>query len=66
MTGSFACRACGAHDVAPVLSLGRTPLANALIDPAEPSLPEETFPLEVVRCTRSRACATIVSENDEK
>jgi len=56
MTGSFACRACGAHDVAPVLSLGRTPLANALIDPAESSLPEETFPLEVVRC---RACTLV-------
>lgn len=50
MSAAFACRGCGATDLAPVLSLGRTPLANALIDPAEPSLPEETFPLDLVRC----------------
>jgi SAM-dependent methyltransferase len=32
------------------LSLGRTPLANALLTEAELALPEPTFPLDLVRC----------------
>jgi SAM-dependent methyltransferase len=56
VTGSFACRACGATDVATVLSLGHTPLANALIDPADTPSAEETFPLELVRC---RPCTLV-------
>lgn len=47
---SFRCRACGSTTIASVLALGRTPLANALIDPAQNGGPEETFPLNLVRC----------------
>ena len=49
---TFRCRACGAGDILPVLSLGSTPLANALIEPGEASEQEETFPLNLVRCGR--------------
>ena len=48
----FRCRACGASEIAPVLALGRTPLANALVEPRDASVPEETFPLNLVRCER--------------
>ena len=56
MTASFSCRGCGGTGIAPVLSLGRTPLANALIDPENAPSVEETFPLELVRC---RACTLV-------
>jgi SAM-dependent methyltransferase len=56
LSGLLACRACGATEIAPVLSLGRTPLANALIDPDTQEHAEETFPLELVRC---RACTLV-------
>ena len=46
----FSCRACGKTEIAPVLSLGRTPLANALVEAADAGKPEETFPLNLVRC----------------
>ena len=39
-----------------MLSLGRTPLANALVDPHNPPAAEETFPLELVRC---RVCTLV-------
>ncbi len=47
MTG---CRSCGAEQLDPVLSLGRTPLANALLKEDELSNPEPTFPLDLVFC----------------
>src|SRR5262245_61088621 len=50
------CRSCGARGLSPVLSLGRTPLANALLGAADLGRPEETFPLEVVFCP---ACALV-------
>jgi SAM-dependent methyltransferase len=46
----FRCRSCGGVTVAPVLSLGSTPLANALLTDAQLSGTEPTFPLEVVFC----------------
>lgn len=39
-----------------VLSLGRTPLANALVTPSNAGRAEETFPLTLVRC---RACSLV-------
>ena len=50
MSRITACRACGAADLRPVLDLGRTPLANRLLDPARAADPEPTFPLELVFC----------------
>ncbi len=45
-----ACRSCGSSDLRPVLSLGRTPLANSLLTADDLRLPEPTYPLDVVFC----------------
>lgn len=44
------CRSCGETDLNAVLSLGRTPLANALLTYEQLAEPEETFPLDLVFC----------------
>lgn len=44
------CRACGSPELVPVLSLGRTPLANALLTAAELGGPEPSYPLDLVFC----------------
>src|SRR4051794_6759982 len=46
------CRSCGRPDVRPFLSLGVTPLADALVDPALVGSVEERFPLAVGMCPR--------------
>ena len=45
------CRACGTSTLEPVLSLGKTPLANALLTKEDLSKPEPAFPLELVFCS---------------
>ncbi len=45
-----ACRVCRSTPLAPVLSLGGTPLANAFVRPEDRDGPEPRFPLEVLRC----------------
>ncbi len=52
----FACRSCGNPDILPVLSLGRTPLANALLTHEQLAQPEEIYPLDLVFCPR---CALV-------
>jgi SAM-dependent methyltransferase len=47
---AFRCRACGGSRVPLVLSLGRTPLANALLSDAQLTAPEATYPLDLVFC----------------
>ena len=44
------CRACGASGLLPVLSLGSTPVANALVDPATAPAHDESFPLGIAFC----------------
>lgn len=44
------CRSCGNADLLPILSLGNTPLANALLTQGQLALAEETFPLDLVFC----------------
>lgn len=56
-----ACRACGSAGLVPVLSLGKTPLANALLTEADLGAPERTFPLDLVFCP---AC-TLVQITEE-
>lgn len=56
MTTIGACRACGAVGLVPVLSLGRTPLANALPTRDDLARSEETFPLDLVLC---EACSLV-------
>ncbi len=50
------CRSCGAAGLAPVLALGRTPLANALLTPEQAGAAEATYPLELVFC---ESCALV-------
>jgi SAM-dependent methyltransferase len=58
-TTRSACRSCGAAALDPILSLGMTPLANALLD--ERDAPEERFPLDLVVC---RACTLVQITQD--
>jgi SAM-dependent methyltransferase len=46
-----ACRSCGAGDLHEVVSLGSTPIANALLDPTDLPEYEPSFPLDVAVCT---------------
>jgi hypothetical protein len=55
------CRSCGGAELAPVLSLGETPLANALLTEADLAKPEAKFPLDLVFCP---AC-TLVQITEE-
>src|SRR5688572_19591787 len=50
VSGQFACRSCGNTQLIDVLSLGRTPLANALLTFEQLAEKEETFPLDLVFC----------------
>jgi SAM-dependent methyltransferase len=55
-TQSFMCRSCGATELRPVLDLGSTPLANALLTAAQLTKPEAVYPLELVFCS---ACTLV-------
>lgn len=46
----MACRICGQIGLKPILSLGKTPLANALLREDQLSESEPTWPLELVWC----------------
>src|SRR5262249_3679281 len=48
------CRSCGSTGLETVLALGRTPLANALLD--RPDCPEPTYPLDLAFCP---ACSLV-------
>lgn len=50
------CRACGAAPLTPILALGMSPLANALVRPERRAGPEPRYPLEVLRCP---ACSLV-------
>jgi SAM-dependent methyltransferase len=52
----FACRACGARGVEPILSFGHTPLADALLTHEQLSEPELTAWLDLVFCP---ACSLV-------
>jgi len=60
-----ACRSCGANDLTSILSLGDTPLANALLSAEQIGQPEPHFPLELVLCTAcslAQITATVPAE----
>lgn len=50
------CRACAAGSLTPILSLGLSPLANALTQPPAHRRPQSRYPLEVLRCP---ACSLV-------
>ncbi len=45
-----ACRSCGARELEAILSLGETPLADALVEAARLEEPEPFYPLEIAFC----------------
>jgi SAM-dependent methyltransferase len=47
---TISCRACGERPLRPILSLGRTPLANALLTADQLDRPEPTYPLDLAFC----------------
>ena len=47
------CRASGSEDLRVFLDLGSTPLADALVDPADAGAVDERFPLQVAFCPES-------------
>jgi SAM-dependent methyltransferase len=49
-TSTPECRSCGQRNLADILCLGRTPLANALLTEEQLRMPEPTYPLELVFC----------------
>jgi SAM-dependent methyltransferase len=46
------CRSCGQPGLQSIIDMGRTPLANALLDADELDKPEPTYPLELAFCPR--------------
>ena len=50
MTQAFVCRACDGRQADLILSLGKTPLANALLTADQLEAPEEVYPLDIVLC----------------
>jgi len=44
------CNSCGGRDLREVLSLGSTPIANALVDPAHAPAVDLSYPLSIVFC----------------
>ena len=51
-----ACRSCGSVDLQSILSLGDTPVANELVDPATAPDVDESFPLAITFCPQ---CALV-------
>lgn len=45
------CRSCGGPELQTILSLGRTPLANALLTAEQLTRPEPTYPLDLAFCS---------------
>ena len=56
MTAALGCRSCGSTELKPFLSLGTTPLADALVTEEKLTEPEARFPLEVAFCP---ACSLV-------
>ncbi len=68
MTGPHptACRSCGHEELQNFLSLGRTPLANALLTEDQLGDTEETYPLELVFCSQCTLVQLTESISPEK
>jgi SAM-dependent methyltransferase len=62
----IACRSCGYQELQSFLSLGRTPLANALLTEDKLGDPEETYPLELVFCSQCTLVQLTESISPEK
>ena len=56
VTRRTTCRACDSADIGPVVNLGFTPVANALLRSVDDAIDEARYPLEVVFCAN---CALV-------
>ena len=56
MTAIAGCRSCGTQGLLDILSLGETPLANALLRPEDVARPEPRYPLDLAFCA---ACSLV-------
>lgn len=63
---SVACRSCEYRGLTSILSLGMTPLANALLTAEQLSEPEEKFPLDLVFCPQCSLVQITETVNPEK
>jgi SAM-dependent methyltransferase len=63
---SAACRSCGHTELGLILSLGPTPLANALLTADQLGQPEETYPLDFVFCQVCTLAQIIETVDPEK
>jgi SAM-dependent methyltransferase len=63
---SAVCRSCGQTDLQLIVSLGRTPLANALLTADQVGQPEETYPLDLVFCPACTLVQIIETVEPEK
>ena len=61
-----ACRSCGYQELQSILSLGHTPLANALLTEDQLADSEETYPLELAFCSRCTLVQLTESVSPEK
>ena len=66
MTTTTTCRSCGTGDLTLVLSLGLSPLANALLTKEQLAQPEEKFPLDLAFCKTCSLCQITESVPPEK
>ena len=57
---SKVCRSCGTIGLKPILSLGRTPLANALLTSDQLNEVEDTYPLDLAFC--DQCCLVQITE----
>ena len=65
MNAKTTCRSCGYSPLEPLLSLGETPLADALLTEEQLGLPELTAPLDVVFCPDCALVQITVSVSPE-
>jgi hypothetical protein len=63
---SAACRSCENRGLTSILSLGTTPLANALLTAEQLATPEEKFPLDLVFCPQCSLVQITETVNPEK
>jgi SAM-dependent methyltransferase len=64
-TGKPICRSCGCKELEPVISFGRTPLADALLTEYQLGMAETTAPLDLVFCPTCALVQITVSIDPE-
>jgi len=64
-TSKLSCRSCDHKELEPILSLGETPLADALLSAEQLGLPEITAPLDLVFCPNCALVQITVSISPE-